>query len=122
MRACDEIFKQLEDYEMTIVHLAFSKIGKVLRHICNRDDIPRQEEFKFQERARTLVAQWSRFITAEGHDNAKCCGCLDSGDMDADLPIIHGILRARRHSIGGLKEVIVAKASGRVTSVTLPYS
>jgi len=122
MRACDGIFKQLEDYEMTVNYLAFSKIGKVMRHIRNKDEIPRQEEFRFQERARALIEQWLRLKIAEGDDNAKCYGRLESGDMDADLPIIHGILRARRWSIGGLKEVIVAKASGRVTSVTLPYS
>ena len=122
MHACDEIFKQLEDYEMRIDYLAFSKIGKVIRHIESKDRIPRQEEFRFQERARTLIAQWRLKVAPEGDDNAKCYGCLDSGDMDADLPIIHGILRARRWSVGGLKEVIVAKASGRVNSVTLPYS
>ena len=123
MHACDEMFKQLEDYEMEVGYLSSTKIGKVMRHIGDKDEIPRQEEFRFQERARALLTQWVR-LAAGRDDYAKCCGSLDSGDMNADLPIIHDILRARRRCIGsgGLKEVIVASASGRATSVTLPYS
>lgn len=123
MHACDRVFKQLEGYEMTADYLNFTKIGKVMRHIGDKQKIPRQEEFRFQDRARALVTQWSRLLTARCDDYAKYCGCLDSGDMDADLPVIHDILRARGRCIGsggGLKEVIVVSASGRATSVTLP--
>lgn len=125
MHVCDETFKQVEDHEMTVDHLIFTKIGKVMRHIGDMGEIPRQEEFRFQERARHLVKQWSRLLTPGHDDYAKCCDHPGSEYIGADLPIIHDILRVRGRCIGtggGLKEVIVLNASGGATSVTLPYS
>jgi hypothetical protein len=122
MYACDEVFRQVEDYEMTADYLASSKIGKVMRHVGNKDEIPRQEEFRFQERAGALVVQWSQLLTEGRDDYANFYGCMDMG---VGLPIIYDILKARRQCVGNgssLKEVIVVSASGRATSVTLPYS
>lgn len=122
---CDKVFKQLEDHEMTVDCLASTKIGKVMRHIMDNGEIPSRGEFRFQERAWALFEQWSQFSIARHDDSTKCRGYLDSGDMSADLPIIHDILRVRGRHVGGgdgLKEVIVAHASGRTTSVTLPSS
>lgn len=88
MPACDELFKLLESYEqMTIIHLSQSKIGKVMRHIQNKENIPRDEEFKFRERARALVEKWQQQIPA-----SKANGTTKDGDakgedsMDVDAP------------------------------------
>lgn len=108
------MFKQLEDCEITVDCLTFTKLLKVVRHMGNKTEIPREEEFRFQERARALTEQWSRFLTASYGDRKKSHSSLDSGDMNVDIPIIRDILRVR-----GLKEVTVVNASGRATSVTL---
>ena len=44
----------------------FSKIGKVMRHIYNlpEDKLPRNAEFKFKERAKTLVEKWHDILNA----------------------------------------------------------
>lgn len=124
---CDQVFKHLEDYdEMTIEYLSFTKIGKVLRHIGLKDNIPRQEEFRFQERAKALVEGWVRLFPPGGVRNyAKGSSFKESGGMYADSSILHDMIRARRShigSIGGLKEVVVENATGGATSLTLPYS
>jgi hypothetical protein len=51
----------------------FSKIGKVMRHInaLSADKVPRDDEFKFRDRAKTLVDKWheiasSNKVSSEG--------------------------------------------------------
>lgn len=125
MPTCDEIFKQLEDYDdITIESLAVTKIGKVLRHIELKDEIPRQEEFRFQERAKLLAERWSQLLKPGSGDYAKGSDFAESGSIDATSTVLHDAIRARRRYIGGvsgLKEVIVENAAGRVISVTIPY-
>lgn len=102
---------------MTVGLLSFTKIGKVIRHISNMDEIPRQEEFRFQERARVLVERWLRPPAAGASDHAKCF----TGGMDANSPVLHDMIRARKRCIAdGLKGVIVENAFGRATSIILP--
>lgn len=123
MHACDEVFKELEDYEMTLDYLKFSKIGKIMRHIKDKDDIPRQQEFGFQERARAILKEWNRVLALGYGSRAGRCEYLNLRAADGDLPIIRDILRARSViGSGGLKEVIVVNASGGTTSVTIPRS
>ncbi|KAJ6580383.1 hypothetical protein DFH09DRAFT_979145, partial [Mycena vulgaris] len=42
----------------------FSKIGKVMRHIhlLEENRIPRDDEFKFRERAKALVDKWHEIL------------------------------------------------------------
>lgn len=91
MPACDDLFKLLENYnEMTIVHLSQSKIGKVMRHIQNKDNIPRDEEFKFRDRARALVEKWQQQIPASKangttkEDTTKDGDAKGEDSMDVD--------------------------------------
>lgn len=93
MPACDELFKLLENYnEMTIVHLSQSKIGKVMRHIQNKENIPRDEEFKFRDRARALVEKWQQQIPASKangttrEDTTKDADAKGDDTMDVDAP------------------------------------
>jgi len=93
MPACDELFKLLENYnEMTIVHLSQSKIGKVMRHIQNKENIPRDEEFKFRDRARALVEKWQQQIPASKangtakDDTTKDTDAKVEDGMDVDAP------------------------------------
>lgn len=48
----------------------FSKIGKVMRRIAGLNDIPRDDEFHFKERAQTLVLKWQA-ILQEAEQAAK---------------------------------------------------
>ena len=93
MPTCDELFKLLENYnEMTIVHLSQSKIGKVMRHIQNKENIPRDEEFKFRDRARALVEKWQQQIPASKangtakEDATKDIDARGEDAMDVDAP------------------------------------
>lgn len=76
----DELFRTLEQHDMTIYHLAvsvvncsssitvfivqFSKIGKVMRHIAalSEDKIPRNDKYDFGARAQTLVDGWYEIL------------------------------------------------------------
>ncbi|KZT10579.1 uncharacterized protein LAESUDRAFT_338768 [Laetiporus sulphureus 93-53] len=67
MPALNNLFTTVEQYEnMTIAYLTFSKIGKVMRHIhaLPSEKVPRDDEFKFRERAKTLVDKWHDFVNA----------------------------------------------------------
>ena len=123
---CDKIFKELEDNdEMTLGMLDYSKIGKVVRRIGYKDDIPFEEKFCFRERAKVLVQQWSRLIGMGIAEYAKGSGIHGFSDMDAISPILHDMMRSRKRcvgTVGSLDEVIVEDASGRTTVVTLPSS
>ncbi|KAI0332273.1 hypothetical protein GY45DRAFT_1398348 [Cubamyces sp. BRFM 1775] len=69
MPAFDHLFSTIENYDnMTIGYLTFSKIGKVMRHIhaLSEDKVPRDEEFKFRERAKVLVDKWHDVLKANG--------------------------------------------------------
>ncbi|KAF7790076.1 hypothetical protein EIP86_001026 [Pleurotus ostreatoroseus] len=59
--ALDTLFTTVESYDnMTIQYLTFSKIGKVMRHIhaLPAEKAPRDDEYKFRERAKVLVDKW----------------------------------------------------------------
>ncbi|TDL24291.1 Tudor/PWWP/MBT [Rickenella mellea] len=85
----DTIFSTVEEFDMDIKYLQFSKIGKVMRHIAalEVDKIPRDGEFKFKDRAQALVNKWHQTIavkpsttTANG-TNGTVEG---NADMDVD--------------------------------------
>ncbi|KIO30362.1 hypothetical protein M407DRAFT_242247 [Tulasnella calospora MUT 4182] len=71
MPLLDQIFSTVENYpNLTIEYLQFSKIGKVMRRIAGLNDIPRDDEFHFKERAQTLVLKWQA-ILQEAEQAAK---------------------------------------------------
>ncbi|KAI0364417.1 Tudor/PWWP/MBT, partial [Pilatotrama ljubarskyi] len=74
MPGLDQLFSTVENYEnMTIEYLTFSKIGKVMRHIhaLSDDKVPRDDEFKFRERAKVLVDKWHDILKANGAPESK---------------------------------------------------
>ncbi|TBU24649.1 hypothetical protein BD311DRAFT_552860 [Dichomitus squalens] len=69
MPALDQLFSTVENYpNMTMEYLLFSKIGKVMRHIhvLSDDKVPRDDEFKFRERAKVLVDKWHDILKTNG--------------------------------------------------------
>ena len=123
MEACNELFNKLEDYdEMTLDLLSYSKIGKVIRHIGQKENIPRQEEFMFQERSKKLLEQWSRISTMRPDDYAKGLDFKWLGNINDISSVLLDMMKARREcigSVGGLSEVVVQNASGSSVSVIL---
>ncbi|KAI0769411.1 hypothetical protein BD413DRAFT_604984 [Trametes elegans] len=74
MPGLDQLFTTVEQYDnMTIEYLTFSKIGKVMRHIhaLGPDKVPRDGEFKFRERAKTLVDKWHDVLKTNGPPDSK---------------------------------------------------
>ncbi|KAH9859001.1 hypothetical protein C2E23DRAFT_717222 [Lenzites betulinus] len=74
MPALDQLFTTVETYEhMTIEYLTFSKIGKVMRHIhaLGTDKVPRDEEFKFRDRAKVLVDKWHDILKTNTAPESK---------------------------------------------------
>ncbi|KAI9061701.1 hypothetical protein FKP32DRAFT_1594220 [Trametes sanguinea] len=74
MPGLDQLFSTVESYDnMTIEYLTFSKIGKVMRHIyaLSEDKVPRDDEFKFRERAKVLVDKWHDVLKANGAPESK---------------------------------------------------
>ncbi|KAJ6608165.1 hypothetical protein B0H10DRAFT_531565 [Mycena sp. CBHHK59/15] len=63
----DILFTTVEAYkEMNVDYLTFSKIGKVMYriHLLAPHQVPRDDEFKFRERAKALVTKWSQILAA----------------------------------------------------------
>ncbi|KAI3599218.1 hypothetical protein WG66_013408 [Moniliophthora roreri] len=84
MPAMNELFTQIETYEQMTVHqLSFSKIGKVMRHIAaldtNKSPIPREDEFRFRERAKVLVDKWHSILgSKEGKEKENGVNGVDA--------------------------------------------
>ncbi|EIN11168.1 hypothetical protein PUNSTDRAFT_118694 [Punctularia strigosozonata HHB-11173 SS5] len=86
----DKLLKEVEEYDgMSIAYLQYSKIGKVMRHVTSKkdDEIPRNDDFKFKERAQALVNKWSTILSASKGSNgtseeAKPAAHGDSMDVD----------------------------------------
>ncbi|KAF8552778.1 kinase-like protein [Imleria badia] len=72
--AMDQLFTRIERYEHPnlLNFIAFSKIGKVMRHIValTPDKVPLDEQFKFRARARALIDKWHTLLdTNEPSEN-----------------------------------------------------
>ncbi|KAH9949033.1 hypothetical protein B0H21DRAFT_165654 [Amylocystis lapponica] len=82
MPALDQLFSTVENYDkMTIQYLSFSKIGKVMRHIhvLTPDKVPRDDEFKFRERAKALVDRWHDVLAANKTNGADAAKATTNG-------------------------------------------
>ncbi|KAJ6528505.1 hypothetical protein B0H19DRAFT_1385181 [Mycena capillaripes] len=67
MPVVNDLFTTVEGYQnMNIEYLTFSKIGKVMRHIhlLEPAKVPRDDEFKFRDRAKALVDKWHGILNA----------------------------------------------------------
>lgn len=100
MHTHNTLFSTVEVYDkINIQYLQFSKIGKVMRHIAvlPDDKVPRDEEFRFRDRAKALVEQWHQILNANkpsvtnGTDNSvkeKVDGVdADQGVAEMDLNV-----------------------------------
>ncbi|KAJ7467250.1 hypothetical protein B0H11DRAFT_2234518 [Mycena galericulata] len=70
MTSVDTLFTTVEDYKnMNIDYLTWSKIGKVMRHInlLEAYKVPRDDEFKFRDRAKGLVDKWYQILKLNSH-------------------------------------------------------
>ncbi|KAG9009593.1 hypothetical protein FRB94_011856 [Tulasnella sp. JGI-2019a] len=91
MPGYDQIFSTVENYDkLNIEYLQFSKIGKVMRRIAGMENIPRDDEFHFKERATTLVATWQSIIQAaeadaEGKGNASGAKTAATAKVNTDV-------------------------------------
>ncbi|KAH7913286.1 hypothetical protein BJ138DRAFT_969298, partial [Hygrophoropsis aurantiaca] len=69
----DALFTTVEQYDHAniIAYLLFSKIGKVMRHIAalSPDKVPRDDEFQFRTRAKSLVDKWHTIIGSNKNEN-----------------------------------------------------
>ena len=59
----------------------FSKIGKVMRHInaLPKDKVPRDDEFRFKDRAKALVDKWHEILN-ENKGSSKANGIAVAGE------------------------------------------
>ncbi|KAJ7764414.1 hypothetical protein B0H16DRAFT_1526963 [Mycena metata] len=68
MPPMDALFTTVEEYPMSVPILKFSKIGKVMRHIrlLDPEQVSRDEEFHFRDRAGQLADEWSLLTSHSG--------------------------------------------------------
>jgi len=65
MENLNKAMKQVEEYDgITAEVLRLTKIGKVMRRVVQLPSIPRDEEFKFKERAEKLCDNWAAVFSA----------------------------------------------------------
>jgi len=84
MPGLDQIFQTVETYpNLTIDYLQFSKIGKVMRRIATLDEIPRDAEFHFKDRAQQLVLRWQQIIQ-QAEEEGKVSKAKANGAAGAD--------------------------------------
>ncbi|KIJ50409.1 hypothetical protein M422DRAFT_27395 [Sphaerobolus stellatus SS14] len=64
----DQLMTTIEQHDLTIEQLQFSKLGKVMRHISQLDQavypIPNNDEFNIRKRAEALLEKWQTLIAA----------------------------------------------------------
>ncbi|KAG1869768.1 hypothetical protein C8R48DRAFT_98786 [Suillus tomentosus] len=93
MPALDQLFSTIENYEHPnlILYLSFSKIGKVMRHIAalSTDKVPRDDEFKFRTRAKSMVDKWHAILGAsKGNENTvESAVNVENGPNAADTSL-----------------------------------
>ncbi|KAF5338103.1 hypothetical protein D9758_015382 [Tetrapyrgos nigripes] len=86
MPGMDQLFTAIESYEnMNIEYLQFSKIGKVMRHITalEPDKVPKDDEFKFQDRAKVLVEKWHHILGNSSSSKAATTNGVTNGSASA---------------------------------------
>ncbi|KAJ1962335.1 hypothetical protein GGI12_002716, partial [Dipsacomyces acuminosporus] len=69
----NDVFKKLEDFDMTLELIQETKLGKVMRIIASSDklgDAP-EEKFDFKDRARRLAEKWRRLIVKRREGSAE---------------------------------------------------
>ncbi|KIY47567.1 hypothetical protein FISHEDRAFT_59546 [Fistulina hepatica ATCC 64428] len=108
-----DIFTTIEQYDkMTVRSLQLSKIGKVMRHIIALadDKIPRENEFRFRERANRLVDAW-QIIVNKSNEEARAKQVETPTDaMEADkAPETNGSDEHKRNSLTSPVAVDAAK-------------
>ncbi|KAJ7907375.1 hypothetical protein B0H13DRAFT_2273696 [Mycena leptocephala] len=87
MPAVDALFTTIEGYQnMSIEYLNFSKIAKVMRHIhlLEPGKVPRDDEYKFRDRAKVLVDKWHGILNANKateEENAAVDAALKGADI-----------------------------------------
>ncbi|PPQ95931.1 hypothetical protein CVT26_016152 [Gymnopilus dilepis] len=116
MAEVDQLFKTVETYdEMTIEQLQFSKIGKVMRHIAALSDDkmpPRDEEFHFRTRAKSLVDKWHQILNA----NKPAAG--GSPSASAAAPATNGATKEAKEEGGAPGPVEDAATAANTEEVT----
>ncbi|KAJ2573383.1 hypothetical protein IW140_000024 [Coemansia sp. RSA 1813] len=65
LASVDELFRKLEDFDMTLELIQETKLGKVMRIIASSDKLGNapDEKFDIKGRARRLAEKWRRLIT-----------------------------------------------------------
>ncbi|KAJ2556812.1 hypothetical protein EV175_001749 [Coemansia sp. RSA 1933] len=65
LASVDELFRKLEDFDMTLELIQETKLGKVMRIIASSEKIGSapEEKFDIKGRARRLAEKWRRLIT-----------------------------------------------------------
>ncbi|OAX41133.1 Tudor/PWWP/MBT [Rhizopogon vinicolor AM-OR11-026] len=88
MPALDQLFTTIENYDHPnlIQYLSFSKIGKVMRHIAalSTEKVPRDDEFKFRTRAKSMVDKWHAILGASKGSEVE--GAVNGASADAGVP------------------------------------
>ncbi|KAJ7041307.1 hypothetical protein C8F04DRAFT_156398 [Mycena alexandri] len=88
MPGIDELFTTIESYDnMNIGYLTFSKIGKVMRyiHLLPAGDVPRDDEYKFRDRAKALVDSWHTILNANKGGEGEAAGGATESTARMDL-------------------------------------
>ncbi|KAF9456049.1 hypothetical protein BDZ94DRAFT_1276644 [Collybia nuda] len=83
----DTLFTTVETYDkISVQYLQFSKIGKVMRHIAvlTDDKVPRDAEYHFRERAKSLVDRWHQVLNANKPNGSDAGGAGANGTTSAN--------------------------------------
>ncbi|KAF8513908.1 hypothetical protein BU17DRAFT_68585 [Hysterangium stoloniferum] len=74
----DQLFTIIENHEVTIEQLAFSKLGKLMRHISRLDQtrypIANEEQYNIRGRADALLEKWQKMIELSGANGGSVNG------------------------------------------------
>ncbi|CAN6673540.1 hypothetical protein TRVA0_048S01222 [Trichomonascus vanleenenianus] len=67
------IFNRLEDIpDLNMELVQKYRLPKVLRHVLRKNDIPREQEFRFHQRASAIMERWAQLgNTGNGHSRAR---------------------------------------------------
>jgi hypothetical protein len=117
MVAYDALFSEIEEYDMSVLYLEFSKIGKVMAHVAAiPSEVILREEFQFRARAKVMASRWHRIMenarrVRDLEDDLAASNSLDTEKGDGQAEDSVGGVVSMAGSSGGYAAALFSPAS-----------
>ncbi len=92
MKQMSEFISKLEGYaDLEVSIIRATKINKVLKAILKLTEIPKESEFQFKDRSKTLLEKWNKILESADQPSAAAS---TPGDETSTKTLTNGVLNA----------------------------